>query len=59
MNNLQIAAWENAEPYEHTCDEQRCVWVLMRKRGNCPMCTDDDHFLDIGDMDEPEENTFD
>lgn len=38
MTPLQITAWESANPYEHVCDEDRCVWKLLRKKGACPEC---------------------
>ena len=38
MQPLQITAWEESNPYEHSCDEERCVWKLLRKKGACPEC---------------------
>lgn len=39
---LTIRAWEEANPYEEICDEERCVWLLMRKKGRCPHCENPD-----------------
>lgn len=34
-----MKTWEDANPYDETCDVERCAWMLLKRNGECPHCS--------------------